>query len=283
MASIRVVHLVRAKNGLPPFDRFLASFRRTRCDESFELGVIFKGFGSGDELAPYRERLAGLAFRELNTWDYGYDIRAYFRAADAFEETRLCFVNSFSEILDERWLDKLAAGLNEPGVGAAGATGVWFSFFSQWSELYRIQPPKAWSRRALKWAMIQFSRTLHAPFPNPYLRTNAFIIRRETMLRLRRPWVFTKFGAYRFEGGKHCLTRQLAAMGLRVVVVGRDGIAYRQQEWDKSNTLWQGDQGNLLVRDNQSALYDRADEGTRAYHRYIAWGGERPPLPFDRW
>ena len=46
-------------------------------------------------------------------------------------------------------------------------------------------------------------------------------------------------------------------------MVGRDGRAYRADEWRRSRTYWSGDQENPLVADDQMARYadpaDRAD------------------------
>ena len=58
--------------------------------------------------------------------------------------------------------------------------------------------------------------------------------------------------AYRFECGKDGLTRQILRQGLDVLIVGRDGNAYRVEDWCRSNILFQGEQENLLVADNQT-------------------------------
>jgi hypothetical protein len=61
-----------------------------------------------------------------------------------------------------------------------------------------------------------------------------------------------KLSAYKFESGKESLTNQVRNLGLRVLVVGRDGQAYDPEHWHRSNTFWQSREENLLVADNQT-------------------------------
>jgi hypothetical protein len=117
-------------------------------------------------------------------------------------------------------------------------------------------------------------------FPAPHVRTNAFMIRRDVMLGLRRAPLLDKQDAYRFESGKEGMTSQLLRAGLRALVVGRDGRGYEPDEWHLSETLWQGEQRNLLVSDNQTKDYARGDSRRRIFLSRAAWGDKaRPSLP----
>lgn len=60
-------------------------------------------------------------------------------------------------------------------------------------------------------------------FPNYHIRTNGFIIACDTMLKIHRGSLLTKMGAYRLESGKNSITKQIERMGLKSVVVGKDG------------------------------------------------------------
>jgi hypothetical protein len=61
-------------------------------------------------------------------------------------------------------------------------------------------------------------------------------------------------------------------MGLRVLVAGRNGRAYESSEWPASRTLWQGNQENLLVDDNQTRSYQEGDDDVRRALSGFAWG-----------
>jgi hypothetical protein len=66
-------------------------------------------------------------------------------------------------------------------------------------------------------------------------------------------------------------------MGLKVMVVGRDGIGYQPDEWPLSETFWQGEQSNLLVADNNTANYTFGDAATRSHLSCFAWGDQAAP------
>jgi hypothetical protein len=115
-------------------------------------------------------------------------------------------------------------------------------------------------------------RRHYALFPNYHIRTNTFLISRDYMLRLKAGDMHTKSEAERFESGKYGMTRQILAMNLKALVVGRDGQAYEKEHWFESRTFRSGDQSNLLVADNRTRQYEEADPVTRRFLSEIAWG-----------
>ena len=116
-------------------------------------------------------------------------------------------------------------------------------------------------------------------FPAPHLRTNAFMAERATLTSLRFGSVARKTDAYLLESGRHSLTRQVHALGLRTLVVARDGCFYDHQDWPSSHTLWQGDQEGLLVADNQTRMYANGPIERRRLLSAFAWGRRADPLP----
>ena len=68
------------------------------------------------------------------------------------------------------------------------------------------------------------------------------------------------------------MTNQIRRMGLQTLVIGRNGRAYAPDEWCKSNTFWQNNQSNLLVADNQTIKFARADIEEKGRLAKIAWG-----------
>ena len=117
------------------------------------------------------------------------------------------------------------------------------------------------------------------PFPSPHLRTNAFMLRARLMRELTLGRVRSKTEAYMFEGGKESLTSQVLSRGLKALVVGRDGEAYEPEEWHRSETLWQGEQRNLLVADNQTRDYAGGSTRQRTFLSRFAWGDKAAPSP----
>lgn len=300
-ARIALVHLVRHTNGVEPFDAFLASYRRHDPGVEHDLVLLFKGFPDPGATAPYLERAQGGAAGSIAVPDKGFDLRAYLAAARTLPHARVCFLNSYSEIVAPGWLGLLDRALDEPGVGAAGATGSWTSFlsYSRWQlglddPYARAFPDRRSVRRTMHdisgvryegdrrhWmtSLVNLLRDVPSmpPFPSAHLRTNAFNMRREEFSGLRWGSLTTKRGAYRMESGRRSLTRQLHARGRRTVVVDRHGAARDWWQWDEAAVFWQERQQDLLVADNQTRVYTGgAPEWRRVLSGY-AWGDRARP------
>ena len=121
--------------------------------------------------------------------------------------------------------------------------------------------------------LVRFDRHLlpYAPYPNPHIRTNAFMVERARFLTLRIPSFNTKFDVYRFESGLDSLTSQIIAQGLRPVVVDRNGDVYELADWKASSTYWIDKQENLIAADNRTRDYSAGTPLDRARLRAHAW------------
>jgi hypothetical protein len=107
-------------------------------------------------------------------------------------------------------------------------------------------------------------------FPNPHVRSNGFILRREDFLRFNvQP---TKKSTYGFESGPNGLSQTLAREGKRLVMVDRNGRCFDQDEWPHAHCFRSGNQENLLMADNQTRSYDRLSQPERNTHLMMSWG-----------
>jgi len=295
VSDLAVVYLARRQNGIAPFERFLASLRMYPPGVPHELVILCKGF-DGNLATQYERLLEGVPHRQLFVSDRGFDINAYFEAVQRLEYTHFCFLNSYSQILVEGWLEKMRRWIDAEGVGLVGATGSCQSiaggytlhrpailslpsierFRAQVARALAVTGPEVLMRRAALWALrrtgIWRASRDFPPFPNYHLRTNAFMGARQTLRRIRIEPMRMKLSAWKFESGKDSLTNQVRRLGLRVLVVGRDGEGYEPERWHLSNTFWQSREENLLVADNQTEFYLSADAATRAEFSQYAWG-----------
>jgi hypothetical protein len=296
VSDLAVVHLVRRQNGLPPFERFLRSYREHAAGAPHDLVILFKGFPVQGGTQDYDRVLDDLPHRRLYVSDRGLDLNAYFESVASLQHEHFCFFNSYSRILDDGWLGKLFRWIREEGVGLVGATGSWQSIARPHSMLQegrhampsmarlrsrialalRDRRPGALARRAGLWGLRLagiWRPARHIPaFPNYHVRTNAFMVARRTLDRIRFRPLRWKLSAYKFESGNDSLTNQVLRLGLKVLVVGRDGEGYPPERWHRSNTFWQSNQENLLVADNQTEAYIAADPAGRAVLSGYAWG-----------
>lgn len=294
-----VVHLVRAANGPEPLRAFAASLCRHPPGVDCELVLALKGFASAEAAKPYIEEMSFLEPRLLFFDDAGLDLGVYFAAAKTLRADRYCFLNSYSAPLADGWLAKLDGALAQPSAGLVGATGSWASTRS-WTayslglpsayrghlppqrdvrrELLGMIPEQAARGRRTKWEALRARATSlrllveQERFPAHHLRTNAFMISHETIEKLHLETTDGKLDTLMLEGGRHSITRQVQALGLRTLVVDRHGGCFDHDRWDRSSTFCQGDQEGLLVADNRTRLYDRADSGLRRVLAGLTWG-----------
>ena len=276
MSGICVVHLVWAPLGIDPFKKFLASYVGNCGGIDHDLLVVFNGFSKKHQPGEYRLLLDGIKHESLTLPRRTLDISAYFTAAQNCGHQYFCFLNSYSVVLDTDWLAKMYAHAARADVGLVGATG---SHQSLYSSLQRSMqnPRKSYFLRRVageylrRYSLTRF-HTNFDPFPNPHIRTNAFMIQRDIMLRLERGRLRTKLDTNKFESGKNNMTRQVLAMNLKALVVGRDGNAYEKEQWYESRTFRSGNQSNLLIADNRTSQYINSDLDTQRLWSEGAWG-----------
>ena len=305
MPDLALVHLVRKANGSEPFREFLESYRAVEAGADHDLVLLLKGFDSEREADEAAALAEGSEAQRLYVGDEGFDVGAYFTAADRLEHARVCFVNSFTTVRAPGWLALLETALRLPDAGIAGATGSWASHWS-WlrynlglSSAYREAfPDRAWAqgqvmrlnpdgRRVLAplWLRHFVGSALvlphfvgrFGPFPAAHVRTNGFLVERELMRSLERTPVRRKFDAFVVEGGRRSLTGQIAELGLRPLLAGADGLAYDVQDWARSGVFWQRGQENVLLEDNQTRAYRDSGLDLRRYYASFAWGTKADP------
>lgn len=284
--EVAVVHLVWQPLGLDPFVRFLQSYRAHPAGMPHALVLLFNGFEREDETAPYRSVCdvpSGAHFLAGRRTD----IAAYYAAAHGLTFDALCFLNSHVEVLRDGWLASLAEHLGRDGVGVVAPTG---SYESRFTERWRaavddtrrlMQGPERSSQ------MLSLVRNgvragqcalTYPPFPNPHVRTGAFMVRRADLLGVKPGSLASKGDTYRFESGRRGMTRELARRGLGAVVVGADGKGYQVPEWPHSRTFRCGDQENLLIADNRTRQYEEAGGDERFVLARAAWGAACPDV-----
>lgn len=288
MAEIGVVHLVRRKNGPVPFQRFLDSYLANAAGAKHELLIIFKGFGLSYQTAEYDRILEGVPHQRYFVPDFGFDIGAYLKVAKEQQYRYFCFFNSFSQILAPEWLGKMHDWITRTDVGMVGATGSYQSPLSDLQDYFlHGRRDTLWDYlRALKRQVRYFAvvRGRYSPFPNYHVRTNAFMVARETLTKLRFSTFLFKEDVYHFESGKDGMTRQIMNMKLSPVVVDKNGNGYEKERWHLAETFWIKNQQNLLVSDNQTLAYSSGSAGLRerlAFHAWRCWpdGTPRRDLP----
>jgi hypothetical protein len=275
--NVSVIYIARPEYGPERIRMFADAYGRHRPGVKHQLLVAAKGFDVRGIPPQFRDALRGLPHEIVQVPDVGLDIATYRYCAQQLRDARyLCFLNSFSEPAAEDWLAKLMDAARRPEVGASGATGSYESWYDDYMRAaQRIEPRRpAYSLVRCLWYLSKggASRLKFHPFPNPHLRTNAFVIARQTFLRLQTSACRSKAQALEFESGIDGMTNQLLRFCLRPLVVGASGESYDVSDWCRSQTFRQGAQANLLVHDKQTRGYERASSHERIELCKRAWG-----------
>ena len=244
--SLAVVHLARAKNGGDPFEAFADTYAANPAWVPHLRVLLLKGYVPGSleaRLLEARWRALGDpgSARVLVVPDAGYDLGSYALACGLLREEHVLLTNSFSRPLRPGWARAIHAAAAEPGVGLAGATG-----------------------------------SLEV---DPHVRTNAFCAPRRLLLDAlggRDPLLLDRWGACALEAGPGSLTRIVRRAGLRAVVVSAEGAVRDVEDARDLRVFRWGRQENLLVADNRTDGYERADAAERASLQRLAWGAVEP-------
>ena len=91
------------------------------------------------------------------------------------------------------------------------------------------------------------------------------------------PKIRSKMDAYKCESGRLSITRQIMNLNKTVLVIGKNGKAYKKEDWWKSNTFWRSNQENLLISDNQTRAYRDSDLAQKMRFSFSAWGENASP------
>jgi hypothetical protein len=314
MRSIAVVHLVWGPLGCAPLREFLRSYHSHPAGAEHELVVLFNGVSSA-ERAALEATLEGAEHRLLTLAEPVQDLVAYRQAAERLEHDRVCFLNSYTEILTPDWLAKLGDALDQPRTGMVGATASWASVHSgvlhslfipnpysgvfpekrvAREQFHAIElehsgadpaaaTPSPRSLIAKGWATLKTFPSMPEQllrfegFPARHIRTNAFMIDRVRFIGLRLGRVRRKLDAYVLESGRTSFTRQVQRLGLSALVVDRDGCFYEPERWPLSRTFWQADQEGLMIADNQTRSYANGGFDRRRVLSTFAWGPQAEP------
>lgn len=288
MSSIAVIHLVWAPLGIEPFRKFIQSYIRHPAGIDHDLIVLFKGFSSDEETIEYKRLLKDVEYSSLFLKNTGFDINAYRIAANKSNHDYFCFLNSSSVILDNDWLVKLYNYASQPTVGLVGATGSYESTYcSPISGLKSSEDRTTYWRRFMSCDRSFYRRLIkvfnsirfrllyyywYGPFPNYSIRTNAFMISKKVLNRIKWGKLVSRSDTLRFESGRRSPSKQIVKMGYELLVVGRNGRAYKRDAFHESNTFRTCNQENLLVADNRTDEYFKADSDRRKYLATITWG-----------
>jgi hypothetical protein len=275
MEKVAVVYLARGKDTpWTAYENFFSSYQAFPAGLSHDLVILLKGWTCEKQLNKFKHLGSTVAAKFIELPDDGFDWGAYFRAANVLEYDYLSFFNTYCEFLHAEWLRIMHKGFEFNATGAVGCTGSWESMLPSFNFMMGYFLQYAYSIKDLaRWLK---NHMFFPRYPNPHMRSNAFIIRRKTMLAFASECRIpaNKEQAYALESGFAGLTRFLCKKGLPPLVAGADEKYYSWNDWDKNRIFRQNDCSNLLVADNQTRDFAMRSEAEKAIFMASTWKRE---------
>lgn len=279
--SVSVVHLVWLPFGINLFKEFVQSYQLHSSGYNHKLILLFNGVNKEEDLIPYYEwaRERNLVYESFQQ-QKGWDLEMYRWAASQLNSEYVLFLNSYIRFMNDDWLAYFMKAAALPGAGIVGATGTWHSIFSMihYETKLKWERNKTFKENFRKYKLIVKNFFLYRlwfpPFPNPHIRTSAFLIKRKIFLDLSFGAIKKKYDAYRWESGRNSFTRQIMKRGLKPLITDKNGTIYEMNQWKESHTFWSNDQANLLLTDNQTKKFEKADDQQKKFFTLMAWGHE---------
>lgn len=279
--SLALVYLARGiDGGLSSTKDFFDAYRIFSAGCPHELIVIAKGWLDVVEHDELLQLAKAHAARVVELPDDGFDWGAYMRLAPQLTHDWLCFLNTHSRPRVNGWLNLLRVAASAPGrnIGAVGATASWQTL----APVLPLPSMKAEYNTSLIYPFrlirnaVRFvtNRRDFPSFPNPHLRSNAFIVRRELFVDFVGTQTIPccKRDAAVLESGRSGFSAYLARHDMELLVAGADGKVYGPEQWINSGTFRVPGQTNVLVADNQTIAYDMADQHMKRVLERFAWG-----------
>lgn len=285
--SVAVVYLARGLGaGVDAARQFFVSYDQHPSGISHELIVLVKGWENVDGLDEVLSMARSHNARVIELPDDGFDLGAYFRAAKKIPHEWCCFLNSFSCILHDNWLKLLHDVATRPGVGAVSCGGNWGTVTNFWDDqvfaALKYAKLKTLFHLLKRACYIAFHFWPHIPaFPNPHIRTNAFMTQRKLWLDFQAasfPAIpVDKRDCYVLEHGRKSFTRFIVSKGLSAFILGADGKIFTPNQSLESGTFAVPGLPNLLIGDNQTEAYLSSPEARRREVEYWIWGKRLTP------
>lgn len=279
LPEVAVVHLIWLPFGIDLFKEFIVSYKQYSSGYRHKLVLLFNGVKAEEELIPYHEFAKDQeVIYESFYLQKGWDLEAYRWVASKIEAKYILFLNSYCRFMNDNWLAHFVKATTLPDVGIVGATGTYHSIFSMilYETKMKWENGKSFKENFRKYKLLFKNFFLYrfwfAPFPNPHIRTNSFLIERNLFQNLSFIPIKKKYDAYRLESGRNGFTRQILKSGYKPVVIDKNGRVYEMNQWKESHTFWIADQENLLIKDNQTEMYQNAAPEYKRFLTYLCWG-----------
>ena len=276
--TISVIYLLRKDNSSQSnFLHFCKSLNMYHPGKNLDLHIVFKGFSEVPSIINLLPKGCNVSTVLLD--DLAFDINSYYYVAKKNSSDLILFLNSYSVLNGDNWLKKYYDAHVSTGSLLIGATGSYeASDFSlpYFSLSCPVSLVKFFPRVLFRlFNLIKYSHSGKVSFPNPHIRTNAFLISRKLFIRYFQLYGLpkTKNDCHNIESGVISLTQYALAENCNPGLIDKNGVFFDLSRLYLSNTYRANSQEGLLVSDNRTREFSAASFCGKNSLSYDAWGG----------
>lgn len=263
-----VAYVAYGPFGIEYLKKFLTSYSKYKSGKKHQLLICFKGFCEKKETRKW-QKIINYEFIDFfeNEEKNDYDIGSYFRIAEKFENRIILFLDTHTRMNCDNWLKIFLDNFKDKRL--IGATGSYASISSQFLNFYYRQYSKF---QQFRWGLQHLKK--FKLFPNPHLRTTAFMLRGSDIIKLNfnRNKFVKKIETNFFESGRNSITIQLQKKGYEIGIVNSDKNFFKIKDWKLSETYCLGEQSKLVFIDNRTDEYKFSSNKERIKMRKFCWG-----------
>lgn len=262
-----VVYLAYEPYKIDNFKKFINNYKYHYSGQKHRLVICFKKFASKKSILEWKKLLKGIKCTTIidNCKIDDFDFGSYIRIASKYKNKIILFLNSYSYPTVNNWLKLIVKHYDKNTL--VGCTATYASLSSSFfGKYYKIN--------ILKRLMYGFINLFRFPiFPNPHIRSNAFLIKGSDFLSLKFPKLIkNKLQTNMIESGWLGMTRQLKKKKFRIILASSNGMGLKENDWLNSEVYSFKNQKNLIISDNRTRIYNKLSLKNKKKETKYHWG-----------
>ena len=245
--------------------KFLKNYSRYKSGVKHKLLICFKLLDK-QKIISLRSLLKNFNYIEfidpssLNDYDFG----SYKRIAQKYPKYKIFFICGHSYPVVNNWLKKILKYYKKNSL--VGSNGSYESILSS------LKIKKFYKFYKYIFNYVNYFFKFNS-FPNPHIRTNAFLIKGKDFLIFTRNRIFnTKEDAWVAESGKNSLTNFFKNKNFNIFIINSDGAKFDISSFHKSETYCYKRSSKSLISDKHLRKYSLLKTKEKLIFQQKVWG-----------